>query len=87
LVYFFNLSLFVMPFLSLFYPMLFLFWLAFLSLKSLVELLFVIPVGRFFNQPLVWKLPLLQPLHIAYTVTAGWLGKFGSYYWKGRKVK
>ena len=87
LVYFFNLSLFVMPFLSLFYPMLFLFWLAFLSLKSLVELLFVIPVGRFFNQPLVWQLPLLQPLHIAYTVTAGWLGKFGSYYWKGRKVK
>jgi hypothetical protein len=30
--------------------------------------------------------PLLQPLHIAYTLIAGWLGKFGSYDWKGRKI-
>jgi hypothetical protein len=29
----------------------------------------------------------MQPFHIMYTVIAGWLGKFGSYKWKGRKVK
>jgi hypothetical protein len=26
-------------------------------------------------------------LHIAYIVISGWLGKFGSYHWKGRNVK
>jgi len=29
----------------------------------------------------------MQPLHILYTVAAGWLGRFGSYQWKGRTVK
>jgi len=28
----------------------------------------------------------LQPLHIGYTVVIGWLGKFGSYQWKDRKI-
>jgi len=87
LVYFFNLSLFIMPFLAFFYSSLFLYWLAFLVLKSLVELMFVIPVAAFFGQTFMWQLPLLQPIHIAYTVMAGWLGKFGTYHWKGRKVK
>ncbi len=87
LVYFFNVSLFIMPFLSFFCPWLFLYWLSFLMLKSLVELLFIIPVAAFFGQTFIWQLPLLQPMHIAYTVIAGWLGKFGTYHWKGRKVK
>ncbi len=29
---------------------------------------------------------LLQPLHAIYIVLAGWLGKFGSYRWKGRRI-
>ncbi len=56
--------------------------------KTIVELLFLIPVAGFFQKEklLVW-FPLAQPFHIVYTVIAGWLGKFGSYEWKGRKVK
>jgi len=26
-------------------------------------------------------------MHIVYTVIAGWLGAFGSFEWKGRRVK
>lgn len=72
---FFNLNLFYLFIIS-------------LLLKTFVELLFLFPVARFFgNQKLLsWFLPS-QPFHIIYTVIAGWLGKFGSYQWKGRKVK
>ena len=58
-----------------------------LLLKTLAELLFMFPVSRFFGKEkqLWWFLPA-QPFHILYTVIAGWLGQFGSYQWKGRKV-
>jgi cellulose synthase/poly-beta-1,6-N-acetylglucosamine synthase-like glycosyltransferase len=63
-------------------------WLLLLFLKTITELLFLIPVAKFFNkQPLLWLFPLMQPFHIVYTVIAGWLGKFGSYKWKDRNVK
>ena len=56
--------------------------------KVLIEFPFVQSVARFFGQQrLMWYFPLLQPLHIAYTIIAGWLGRFGSYTWKGRKIK
>ena len=56
--------------------------------KTVVELVFLYPVARFFkNQSLLWWFIPSQPFHIIYTVIAGWLGKFGSYTWKGRKVK
>ncbi|MEI2710974.1 MAG: hypothetical protein V9E96_18445 [Chitinophagaceae bacterium] len=48
---------------------------------------FALPVAAFFNQPFVWWFPLLQPIHIVYIVVSGWLGKFGSYHWKGRNVQ
>ncbi len=56
--------------------------------KTIAELLFMIPVAGFFQKEklLLW-FPLAQPFHIVYTVIAGWLGKFGTYEWKGRKVK
>ena len=62
-------------------------WLVLIILKTLVELSFMIPVARFYNRTgaLPWFL-LMQPFHILYTVVAGWLGKFGTYQWKGRKV-
>ncbi len=58
-----------------------------LLLKTVVELSFMYPVSKFFGQEktLVW-FPISQPFHIVYTVVAGWLGKFGTYQWKGRKV-
>ncbi len=64
------------------------FWLCLLIGKTIIELIFLLPVAKFFNkQSLLWLFPIAQPFHILYTVIAGWLGKFGSYEWKQRKVK
>ena len=58
-----------------------------LLIKTLVEYPFVRAVATFFGQGelMVYFAPL-QPLHICYTVVIGWLGKFGSYQWKDRKI-
>ena len=58
-----------------------------LLVKTLVEYPFVRAVATFFGQGelMVYFAPL-QPLHICYTVVIGWLGKFGSYQWKDRKI-
>lgn len=59
-----------------------------LVIKISVEFVFVQKTAVFFKQDhLMIYFPFLQPLHIMYTVVAGWLGKFGSYEWKSRKVK
>lgn len=60
---------------------------ALLVIKTIVELWFIYTVASFFNQQKwLWQFPLLQPLHIGYTIIAGWLGRFGSYQWKGRRI-
>lgn len=88
LVYFFNVFLLVLLVVSFFIPSFFLYWLLLLLVKTTVELYFLFPVATFFNQRrLLWWFPLMQPVHIVYTVVAGWLGKFGKYEWKGRSVK
>ena len=88
LVYFFNVLMLMLLFTSLFLPALFLYWLLLLIIKTTIELYFLFPVAKFFHQTqLLWWFPLLQPIHIVYTVVAGWLGKFGKYEWKGRSVK
>jgi cellulose synthase/poly-beta-1,6-N-acetylglucosamine synthase-like glycosyltransferase len=87
LLYFFNASLFILPWLSFFNSYCLIFWVVFIMLKTLSELAFALPVAKFFEQPFVWWFPFLQPLHITYIVVSGWLGKFGSYHWKGRNVK
>jgi len=52
------------------------------------ELPFMYKVAGFFSmQRLMPWFVLMQPFHITYTVISGWLGKFGTYRWKGRKVK
>lgn len=63
-------------------------WLGLVIAKTLVEWFFMVPVARFYKQSdaMAW-FPLMQPFHITYTVIAGWLGKFGTYQWKGRTVK
>jgi cellulose synthase/poly-beta-1,6-N-acetylglucosamine synthase-like glycosyltransferase len=59
-----------------------------LGFKTLVEYFFVSSVADFFSQRfLMVYFPVLQPLHLIYTVVAGWLGRFGTYEWKSRKVK
>jgi NADH:ubiquinone oxidoreductase subunit 3 (subunit A) len=67
-----------------------LFWLlgiAILLVKTSLELYFLMPVAAFFGKEkeLIW-FPFLQPIHILYIVSAGFLGVFGKYEWKGRKV-
>jgi cellulose synthase/poly-beta-1,6-N-acetylglucosamine synthase-like glycosyltransferase len=63
-------------------------WLLLLFIKTIAELIFLYPVATFFGKrKLLWVFPLMQSFHIIYTVIAGWLGKFGSYHWKERKVK
>jgi cellulose synthase/poly-beta-1,6-N-acetylglucosamine synthase-like glycosyltransferase len=62
-------------------------WIILICIKTLVEMSFMLPVARFYglSEVLGW-FPFMQPLHVLYTILAGWLGKFGSYQWKGRKV-
>jgi cellulose synthase/poly-beta-1,6-N-acetylglucosamine synthase-like glycosyltransferase len=63
-------------------------WIVLIGLKTLIELWYLWPVARFFGkETLLWYFPLAQPFHIVYTIIAGWLGKFGTYQWKGRQVK
>lgn len=55
--------------------------------KTVAELYLLIPVASFFSKKQwLWTFPFMQPLHIIYTVIAGWLGKFGKYEWKGRVI-
>ena len=58
-----------------------------LAVKTIVEYPFVRSVATFFQQQrLMPYFALLQPFHILYTIVVGWLGKFGSYRWKDRKI-
>ncbi|RFS23994.1 glycosyltransferase [Chitinophaga silvatica] len=87
LVYLFNLGLLVMGCMVIFMPVWRPWFFILLLFKITLELYFLLPVARFFNKTelLVWFIPG-QLFHIPYIVIAGWLGKFGSYQWKGRKV-
>jgi cellulose synthase/poly-beta-1,6-N-acetylglucosamine synthase-like glycosyltransferase len=97
-VYFFNVLLLLLPVSSLFFThqnlipglhcSIICLWLLLLILKTIIELFFLFPVASFFNKrSLLWLFPFMQPFHILYTIIAGWLGKFGTYQWKERKVK
>jgi len=86
LVYFFNVWILLLGILSFFNNFLY-YFIAVLVAKTVLELYFLYPVARFFStQHMLWWFPLAQPFHILYTIIAGWLGKFGSYQWKERKV-
>ena len=88
LVYILNLCIFILLAGSVVQPGWLLFFGVAVFYKTLIEWNFVKEVLKYFNlQHLMQWFPLFQPLHIAYTVIAGFLGSFGSYDWKGRKVK
>lgn len=56
--------------------------------KTALEWPFVSIIADFFRQrSLLSYFFLFQPLHILYTLSAGFLGLFGKYEWKGRKVR
>ncbi|MEO6134480.1 MAG: glycosyltransferase [Ginsengibacter sp.] len=88
LVYLLNAWIFWLALSSIFFTQVFFLFLATLVSKTIVELIFLFPVAQFFkSQKILWWFIPAQPFHILYTLIAGWLGKFGSYNWKGRKVK
>ncbi|RNI38703.1 glycosyltransferase [Hanamia caeni] len=88
LVYLLNVWLFFLGILSCVYSEVFYLFILSVILKTVSELLFMLPVAQFFDKKKqLWWFLLAQPFHILYTVMAGWLGQFGSYQWKGRKVK
>ncbi len=88
LVYGLNLLIFIAFFLSIVNIGYLIGFLMLIICKTGVEYGFVKKVAVFFSlQALMRSFFLLQPLHVFYTVSAGFLGLFGSYEWKKRKVK
>lgn len=88
LVYAMNLALLILLPVNLFFAGEIAHWLTLMLVKTGVELFFMRSVARFYQQEdMLLYFPLMQPLHLFYTVVAGWLGKFGTYRWKGRMVK
>jgi cellulose synthase/poly-beta-1,6-N-acetylglucosamine synthase-like glycosyltransferase len=94
LVYFFNVWIFLLTVLGLIaligYHSSAVLWMLLyvFVIKVLIELLFIYPVATFFSkQKIISWFTFSQPFHILYTIIAGWLGKFGSYKWKERKVQ
>lgn len=88
LVYLLNLSFPLLLIAGLFSAKYWMAALALLVLKTLVEYPFVNAVARFFQTPVsMFRFFCLQPLHITYTVIAGFLGIVGGYEWKGRRVR
>jgi cellulose synthase/poly-beta-1,6-N-acetylglucosamine synthase-like glycosyltransferase len=88
LVYCFNFSLFALFLVSIWNSDAFIVALLLLLCKIIIEYPLVNSVASFFGQrKLLFYFPFLQPLHLIYVVIAGFLGKFGRYEWKGRKVK
>ena len=88
LVYLLNAGLFALLVGAIINNGLVIFLLLFFVAKLLIEFPFVNSVATFFGQQrLMAYFVLLQPLHIVYTLVAGWLGKFGSFEWKGRVVQ
>lgn len=88
LVYLLNVWLLILFVASFFSKSMIVVFLIAIGIKFIVELFFLFPVSRFFGQQkLLWWFIPAQPFHILYTVSAGFLGLFGSYKWKGRKVK
>lgn len=88
LVYLFNLSFLVAFIAMFFYQPLMWVLIGMLALKTIVELVYLHPVSKFFGKEgQLTRFAFYQPLHIAYIISAGLLGFVGVYKWKDRKVK
>jgi len=88
IVYLFNLSFILLLVAGFWSSVLWIYLLVLWFAKTIIEFPFVYAVAKFFNKRSLLKyFFFFQPLHISYTIIAGWLGQFGSYEWKGRRVK
>lgn len=83
LVYLYNFSLLLLLFMGRFELLL-----ISLAVKTLLEQFFLEKVAQFYQltSTLKWFV-YFQPLHILYTVLAGFFGQVKTYTWKGRQVK
>lgn len=87
-VYFWNITLLALFIAGFFYPVFWIWCIGLIIFKTLTELFFLWPVARFFQKTrLLWQFFPAQFLHIPYIIIAGWMGKFGKYEWKSRKVR
>jgi poly-beta-1,6-N-acetyl-D-glucosamine synthase len=88
LVYLVNVAVAGLALAGLVWPWCWYYFVLVLVTKTLLEIWFLYPVSRFFGkqQWLIW-FPWLQLHHVGYTIIAGWLGRFGSYQWKGRQIQ
>jgi cellulose synthase/poly-beta-1,6-N-acetylglucosamine synthase-like glycosyltransferase len=88
LVFTMNCCFVIMFFVAFWMNLGFFFFFVFVLAKIIIEFPFLQSVSRFFNQTSKLKFfPLFQPVHMLYTVIAGFLGKFGKFEWKGRILK
>ena len=88
LVYFFNLSFFVLLVAGFWNYYYWLTGIVLWLLKTLAELPFFWSLSVFFDKKWAIKwFVFFQPLHIFYTVISGLFGQFGKYEWKGRRVR
>lgn len=88
LVYSTNLCFVILAIASFWKATWFFFFLLLLTAKILVEFPLVNSAASFFGEKKLMRyFPLMQPFHILYTIVAGWFGKFGTYEWKGRRIK
>ncbi|HEX4852471.1 MAG TPA: glycosyltransferase, partial [Puia sp.] len=87
-VYIFNLSLLAFLIGSIWHPKWLIYFLILIVIKTIVEFPFVYNVAAFFRQQkLMTYFFFLQPLHILYIVVVGFLGKFSTFTWKGRRLR
>jgi cellulose synthase/poly-beta-1,6-N-acetylglucosamine synthase-like glycosyltransferase len=83
LVYLYNLSLLIALLAGAYYTLL-----ISILCKITLELFFLTPVSRFYKMSTeLLYFPFFQPLHIIYTLMAGFFGQVKTYTWKGRRVK
>ena len=88
LVYLVNISFLAISIAAIWNSALWIWLLAFLVVKTLVEFPLFVAVARFFNKQ--WSVKwffFFQPLHILYTIISGLFGQLGTYEWKGRRVR
>ena len=87
-IYLFN-CLFLLLLIASFFDSFYLYVLmGYLVLKTSIEWPFVQQVAQFYHhQKLMRYFPLMQPLHILYTISVGFISQLGKYDWKGRRTK
>lgn len=87
-VFLFNILFFVLLIAALIHAQYWWLVAAYIITKTLVELVFIYPVARFYNEvKLLRYFIFFQPLHTSYMVFAGIISQLGKYEWKGRKTK